>query len=55
MDASFAALIVIEYLDSGSSIDMPLELFSGSELKGKCKINWVDKSGRQEREVILVV
>ena len=45
----------LEYLDAGSSVDLGLSLFLGSELKNKCKITWEDKSGHQEREVILIV
>ena len=45
----------LEYLDPGNSVDLSLSLFLGSELKSKCKITWEDKSGKQDRDVILVV
>jgi hypothetical protein len=45
----------LEYLDPGSSVDLNLALFLGCEQKGKCIITWEDKSGKQEREVILLV
>jgi len=45
----------LEYLEPGNSVDINLSLYIGSELKSKCKITWEDKSGKQEREVILVV